>query len=180
MIAGLYWLAMRTLYLLRHTVALASAPDGDRERRLSPAGELAAAALGDWLRLQAPLPELALCSPALRAQQTFALVAGRLPERPAADIEEAIYQGDEAGLFSRLRGIEDDIACCLVVGHNPLLHRFALALSGGGNDAALSRLMRELPPGGLVELTFDVDDWAAIGPRRGRLRAFVTPDELEP
>jgi len=53
-----------------------------------------------------------------------------------------------------------------------------LALAGGGDRAGRNALTDNLPTSGLAIFDFDLDDWADVAFRRGRLAAFVSPKLL--
>ena len=63
---------MRRLILMRHAKSSWDHPTlSDFERPLNKRGQRSAAALGDWLRAQAHLPEAAVVSAATRTIETF-------------------------------------------------------------------------------------------------------------
>src|SRR6266508_2923118 len=84
----------RTLLVLRH--AKSDWPDGvpDAERPLAGRGRREAPLVGRWLRESGHIPDLVVCSPALRARQTWELVAGELGEAgeaPEVRFDERVY-----------------------------------------------------------------------------------------
>ena len=67
----------RTLLLLRHAKSSWEKADvADLERPLSPRGQRAAAAVGQWIGQRGLAPDRVLCSPARRSQETLALAGG--------------------------------------------------------------------------------------------------------
>ncbi len=66
----------------------------------------------------------------------------------------------------------------LVIGHNPGLHELALMLAGKGDAKATKALSDNLPTSGLAMIDFEIDDWADVGFRKGRLEKFVCPKVL--
>ena len=67
---------MRRLMLLRHAKTETDAPSGqDRDRRLDDRGRLDAAAIGNWIGRHPPFPDSVLVSTAVRAHQTWEIVA---------------------------------------------------------------------------------------------------------
>ena len=57
----------------------------------------------------------------------------------------------------------------MLVGHNPGMHELALMLTGSGDAAGRKALDDNLPTSGLAIFDFEVDDWADVAFRRGRL-----------
>ena len=99
---------------------------------------------------------------------------------------EQLYGADTAELLHIVRvarqlarsGSADRL---MIVGHNPGLHEFALALTWSGDtksakaDASYRALTDNLPTSGLAMISFAVDDWADVSFGRGRLERFVSP-----
>ena len=76
---------MRRLMLLRHAKTERAAPGArDRERKLTQRGRDDAPAIGAYMVQHGLIPDLAVVSPAARAQQTWTLVAAMLPKAPRA------------------------------------------------------------------------------------------------
>ena len=130
-------------------------------RPLSPRGIAEARAAGHWLREQAVLPALVLCSPALRAQQTLEHALGKT----AAHSEPRIYEAS-AGELIALIDEHADAPRLLLVGHNPGFETLvALLATGQSGD------FRGVPPGGIA--WFEID--GITEPGAGRLKAFWSP-----
>jgi len=66
----------------------------------------------------------------------------------------------------------------MLVGHNPGMHELALMLAGSGDKSAKKALEDNLPTSGLAVFDFEIDDWADVAFRRGRLVLFVSPKRL--
>jgi phosphohistidine phosphatase len=146
---------MRTLLLLRHARAEAAQGD-DHARGLTDTGRTDAAALGRRLRDAGLLPELVLCSDAVRAQQTWETARAELGGDVATSIEPGLYDIGAAGLVNRLAEVDDAVRTLLVVGHEPTMSTAAAALAGpGSDDEALARVRAHLPTCGLVILRLD-------------------------
>jgi phosphohistidine phosphatase len=109
----------RTLILLRHAKSVDPDPyPTDLERPLSPRGRRDAAAAGDWLREQGLLPDLVLCSTAVRTRET--LEGLRLGDA-AVVFEHRLYLGPAHDTLDLLRNGAPDVSTLLVIGHNPTL-----------------------------------------------------------
>jgi len=167
---------MKRLILLRH--AKSSWEDdrlADNERPLAPRGRKAGKQLARWLAGHEVRPDLVVCSSALRAQQTLALIVGALGGPPVS-IEDGLYAASLETLLARMRRLPGDAACVLFVGHNPGLTELCLLLARGGEQR--DRVAENLPTGGLAVLEFEIDAWPAVEVGEARLVELVLPREL--
>lgn len=124
---------MAALVLFRHGKSDWDAePDGDdRLRPLARRGEKGASLMGRFLREAGHRPELALSSPARRAQDTL-----RIAQRAGGwDCEvrcaESLYSGGAPGLLAEVRAVSPDVSTLLVVGHEPTCSEVIAVLVGG-------------------------------------------------
>jgi phosphohistidine phosphatase len=166
---------MRRLMLLRHAKTEQAGPgERDRDRKLLKRGRSDAPALGAYMERNDLVPDLALVSPAVRAQETWALVAPRFARVPRTLTDDRIYDATPESLIGVI--CESRKAKSLIiVGHNPSLHTVALQLIASGDRKSREQLNRKLPTSGLVVIDLPLDDWTAIQPREGMLERFVTP-----
>jgi phosphohistidine phosphatase len=176
---------MRRLMLLRHAKTENVAPSGrDLDRRLDNRGRDDAAMLGGWIAGHpAFFPDLVLVSHAVRARQTWEIaweaMKDRAPE-PQVETGPELYGADPSKLLRSIRSASElDPRRLMLVGHNPGMHELALALAGSGDDGGRKALADNLPTSGLAVFDFDVDDWADVAFRRGRLVLFVSPKLLK-
>jgi phosphohistidine phosphatase len=169
---------MTMLYILRHAEAQSGTAGGDHERPLSAAGERAALVVGQYMRQQGLQPGLILCSGAARAQATCALVSSRLDLRPETTVTDELYSCTAADLQEKLRALGPDVPSALVIGHNPVLQQLAVSLVHDAEGDALERLNTDLPPGGLVGISFGEHGWRGALRHAGHLTFFVTPRML--
>jgi phosphohistidine phosphatase len=180
---------MRRLMLLRHAKTEHDAPSGqDQDRRLDDRGRLDAAAIGAWIGRNPPVPDAVLVSTAVRAHQTWEIageaikdvIGKRLRAELRVEFLPDLYGAEPAQLLHIVRMAEViDPKRLLVVGHNPGMHEFALALTGSGDAAAKKALEHNLPTAGLAILDFDIDDWSDVAFRRGKLVRFTSPKLLK-
>lgn len=174
---------MRRLMLLRHAKTENEAPSGrDEDRRLDNRGHRDAAEIGGWIGHHPPFPDLVLVSHAMRALQTWeiawAAMKGLVSE-PEVELVPELYGADVSQLLETIRDASSaDPKRLMLVGHNPGMHELVLALAGGGDRAGRKALTDNLPTSGLAIFDFDIDDWADVAFRRGRLAAFVSPKLL--
>lgn len=143
----------RRLVIMRH--AKAAWPEGvpDRERPLAERGERDAPAAGRWLFEHAARIDIALCSPATRAQQTWTLAAGELAATPETRYDERIYDASSGDLLAVVQDIEPDVGTAVLIGHNPGLSQLVTLLSGQ---------QCELKTSGIAVLTWS-GEWADAG-----------------
>jgi phosphohistidine phosphatase len=169
---------MRRLMLLRHAKTERAAPgESDRDRRLTKRGRADAPALGSYMARHRLLPDLALVSPARRAQETWTLAAGAFAKAPRLVNDERIYNATSETLMAVI-GEPRSTRSIILVGHNPSLHDLAVRLIAPGDDAAHQRVAEKLPTSGLVVIDFDTDEWPMLHPQAGRLERFVTPHHI--
>jgi phosphohistidine phosphatase len=175
---------MRRLMLLRHAKTENEAPSGrDQDRRLDNRGRGDAAEIGSWIGRHPPFPGLVLVSHAIRAHQTWEIAweaMKKLVPEPQVELVPELYGADPAQLLQAIRDASAaDPKTLMLIGHNPGMHELALALAGGGDAAGRKALAENLPTSGLAVLDFEIDDWADVAFRRGRLALFVSPKLLK-
>lgn len=167
--------AMRRLMLLRHAKTERAPPGArDRDRKLTKRGSTDAQAIGIYMARHSFVPDLALVSPATRAQETWTLAAGYFGKPPKTIDEERIYNASANTLLALIAGTKRTRSL-LLVGHNPGFHELAIALIASGDAAARERLNEKLPTAGLVVIDLALDNWALLHPHCGRLERFVSP-----
>ncbi len=150
----------RRLVILRHSKA--AAPEGvpDIERPLAERGERDAPAAGRWLADNLGTIDMALCSPAARARETWTLAAGELAATPDTRYDERIYEASPGDLLAVVQDIEDDVVTAVLVGHNPELSQLVTALSGQPTELSTSGIAvlawsGEWPDAGSVPATLE-------------------------
>ena len=173
--------SMLTLSLLRH--AKSSWDDAgldDHERPLAKRGTRDAPRVGALLRAESIIPDLILCSGAVRTRATLTLVLAQLERAPPHIVyDDAIYLAEPAALLARLAAIEPAVRHVMLVGHNPGLHALALAVTGAGEKKDLARLALGFPTAALAVIDVEAPGWDALAPGLGRLRLYVTPRSLD-
>lgn len=172
---------MLRVMLLRHAKAEPAFPGApDRARVLAPRGRQQATELGQFMARHRLTPARALVSPSARTRETWDCVTAALPQAPAADYDERLYNASAADLIAMIRDTDTAaVRSLLLLGHNPGLHQAAIELIATGDLDARQRLHEKLPPGGLIVIEFKLSEWSALHPLAGRLERFVTPGEIE-
>jgi phosphohistidine phosphatase len=166
---------MRRLMLLRHAkTERPEAGQRDRDRKLTKRGRADAPLIGAYMARHGLIPDVALVSPATRAQETWELVAPAFVTPPRLVTEGRIYNASAEALIE-LIGETRGAHSLVVVGHNPGLQDVAVRLMVSGDVEARERVSEKLPTAGLVVIDLAFDDWSRLPRHAGRLERFVTP-----
>jgi phosphohistidine phosphatase len=170
---------MRRLMLLRHAKTKRAKPgERDRDRKLKKRGRADAPTIGAYMAQHGLVPDLALVSPAARAQDTWTLVADAFDKKPRVQLDDRIYNASPQKLLAVIT--ESRKARSLViVGHNPSLHEFALQLIAAGDVQTREQLHDKLPTSGLVVMDLPIDEWpqaAACG--KAGVFSHAPPDQI--
>jgi phosphohistidine phosphatase len=169
---------MKHLFLLRHAQAGSGLGVEDHERSLTSRGRSDAHRLGALLAGGEPLPALALCSSARRAQETLDAIRSHLEPAPEVQIERGLYLAGPAELLGRLSEVDGDVGSVLLVAHNPAIAELASRLASDGDGEALARLGRGVPAGTLATFRHERGGWAELASGRSYLAGLVTPSDL--
>ena len=164
--------------MLRHAKSSWDDPNqADLRRPLAPRGRKAVKALERHVRAMDIAPDLVLCSPAVRAVQTWEGVSPGLPPGTPVELDEAIYVAGAGDLLGRLRRLPNEIDSVLVVGHNPGLEALALGLVAAGDARLLTRLETKFPTGALASLEVAAT-WRDLRWGTATLVDYVVPCDL--
>ncbi|SCL23242.1 phosphohistidine phosphatase [Micromonospora nigra] len=120
----------RALVLLRHAKAEPPHGDGpDVDRPLAARGRVDATAAGAWLARHELLPDVVLCSVALRTRQTWHQVetgmtgvraeGGTAGPTPVVRYEKDAYEAHPEDLLELVRRVDPCARTVLLVAHNP-------------------------------------------------------------
>jgi phosphohistidine phosphatase len=171
-----------TLLLLRHAKSSWTDPGiDDRDRPLNARGRKAAETMGRWLSAHGPTPELAICSPARRARETWKIASEQLRSAPRTIVDEAIYDfGNGGRLLDIVSQLAGSARVVLVIGHNPSMERLAHRLAAAGDPKLLNRMRKKFPTAALCAIELPCTNWSEAGDRPGRLVSFVRPRDLDP
>lgn len=164
---------VKTLYIVRH------AKSGDKQsgkkdidRNLNERGRSDAQNMGKHLRSLDIHPEVFLSSPANRAVQTAEIIMESLgkPET-SLQIEDELYHGNFASMYSILKNMEEEWADVMIFGHNPYFSSLA--------DFLANTRIENLPTMGVVGLEFPVQRWSEIENEAGSVLIFEYPKNLK-
>ncbi|WAU81081.1 histidine phosphatase family protein [Streptomyces sp. Qhu-G9] len=165
---------LRRLIILRH--AKSAWPDGvtDHERPLAPRGRRDAPAAGRALTAADCLPELAFCSTAVRARQTWELTAAQWGTPPPVRHDARLYGADVPELLEVVREAPAEAKTLLLIGHNPGLEDLVLTLAGDSLDDALDDVRTKFPTSAIAILARH-GGWESLGPGTALLTDMIVP-----
>jgi phosphohistidine phosphatase len=170
----------KTLLVLRH--AKSSWADNtldDHDRPLQKKGERRAAKQREYMKEQGLKADLVLCSTALRARQTYDIVAPALGD-PEVRYEAGIYHAEPQDIVDMLNRVDDSHENVMIVGHDPTLQMLVALLAMTATGDALDRIKRKFPTAGLAILSFGHAAWPSVGRGVGHLESFHVPGDDEP
>ncbi len=160
---------MKTLYLVRHAKSSwNNANLSDHDRPLNDRGERDAPRMGKRLGKRRPQPELIISSSALRAETTATILAETIGY-PSSElkIDARLYGAEPKDVLSIIREVNDNIACIMLVGHNPTLTTVIKTLGRCEMD--------DIPTCAIAVLSFPMETWSEIAPVNGELVDFDYP-----
>lgn len=156
---------MLKLVLVRHAKSdWGDAGLSDFHRPLAPRGRRAAEWLGRVFEEDGIAPELIVCSPAVRTQQTLQ----RSGLRGEVRLEPRVYDqrdGDYVDLIREVGGVASPL---VFIGHNSATAVTAALLAGG--DA-----MVDFPTAAFAVIDFAISDWSEVAAGQGRLVEYRVP-----
>ncbi|MEO1192170.1 MAG: histidine phosphatase family protein [Pseudomonadota bacterium] len=172
----------RQLLLLRHAKSSWRDPSlADHDRPLNRRGRGAAALMGIYLLEKDLLPDLVLCSTALRTQETWQRLDKAVGSM-SVDIrmDRRLYHATPRDILLVVSKAPESAKRVMVIGHNPGLEQLAMQLSGSRSDgASLADMQVKYPTGALACFQVDASGWTSIGEHNCRLTSFTVPAKLE-
>ncbi|MDO5618688.1 SixA phosphatase family protein [Kocuria sp.] len=166
----------RVLILMRHAKAGAGWGVDDHERSLSPDGEADAPVAGQWLLDNHLVPEMILCSSALRTRQTCTWVSSELGElAPTANLSDRLYEASDAQVLAEINAVPDSVRTLMVICHQPAVQDAAIRLASADSDMdAVMDLSGGYPTSGLAVLRTQCS-WSELDGADARLTDFEVP-----
>jgi phosphohistidine phosphatase len=165
---------MKTLHLLRHAKSSWKDPGlDDHDRPLSKRGRETARGIAAYLRRAKIVPDLVICSTAVRARQTLDPIAKAI-KPPKVVLEKGIYEVAQEKIWKHLRGLPKSADCVLLIGHNPGLHDLALSLVDADSDELVPPPGGKFPTGAMASFRFD-GAWKKLRPHSAMLFSYATP-----
>ena len=111
----------KTLVLMRHAKAEEGPGQPDHDRELSGRGRRDASAAGRWLRDEGLVPDLVICSTAVRTRQTWEHACHGGANAEFVEFRRSVYLGGVEQTLETIREDAGDTVGVLVVGHNPTM-----------------------------------------------------------
>lgn len=151
----------RRITLLRHAKAVPDERGDDHARPLASAGRDAALALGEWLKENDNLPELVLCSTAVRARETLVALKAMVP----TELHKRLYLASASEMLAMLQDGDDAVRHVMLVGHNPGMHGLAVLLAAQYvREADAEAIIHGYPTCGWVSMSAEAAHWADLRP----------------
>ncbi|MBR8640380.1 histidine phosphatase family protein [Streptomyces tuirus] len=166
---------LRRLVVLRHAKSAWPVDVADHERPLAPRGRRDAPAAGRALAEADCLPDLALCSTAVRARQTWDLAAAQWGTPPPVRNDRRLYAASPAGLLAVVHEVPAEVETLLLIGHNPGLEELVLALADDGLDDTLERVRTKFPTSAIAALSWRGTTWRDLVPGGALLTSVTVP-----
>lgn len=162
---------MKTLLLMRHAKSSRDDPSlTDHERPLNERGRRDAPRMGARILEAGQVPDIILCSTALRARQTAVAVAAGCGYGGSIDYLDALYATDSSTYIKTLRQLPGQFNCVLMIGHNPEIESVV---------ADLSEQAIEMPTAAIAHLVLGIEQWPELNDKRqAQLAAVWRPKEL--
>jgi len=121
---------VKHLILIRHAESNSQRlGQSDFDRPLSASGEREARATAEMLRCDGRIPDLMVCSAAVRTTATARIIADtlNLPDTIVAP-DRHLYGAPAHALLYTIAGFPEDCPCIALVGHNPAISDLACLL----------------------------------------------------
>ena len=145
---------MKSLLILRHAKSdWGEAGLEDQQRPLNKRGKKAAPKIGLLLREKDLLPDLVLCSTAVRARATADLVAEAGGYQGKIELLPALYAAPPEAYIAALSALPDTLQSVMVVGHNPGLEELLQDLTGK---------YEPLPTAALAYVRLPIQSWEEL------------------
>ncbi|MET9732510.1 histidine phosphatase family protein [Streptomyces sp. NPDC006458] len=166
---------LRRLVVLRH--AKSAWPEGvpDHERPLAGRGRRDAPEAGRALAEADCVPDLAVCSTAVRARRTWELASAEWATPPRVRYDDRVYAADVPDLLTVARETPPEVQTLLLVGHNPGLEELVLTLAGSALDDSLEAVHEKFPTSAIAVLAWYGPSWDALAPGRALLMGLMVP-----
>lgn len=123
----------------------------DHDRPLNLRGKRAACAMGRWLAHTGPIPDLILCSTAVRAQSTCVLAKESGVWAAEVQYERGLYHATPSDLLHYINELTSDVKVAMLVGHQPTWAATTAVLTGNA--------VTKFPTASIARINIKVDEW---------------------
>jgi phosphohistidine phosphatase len=164
---------MKYLILLRHAKSSWKDPhQTDHERPLNKRGKSDAPLMAAAYKAYFPLPDLILCSTAVRTVQTAGYFLEKWGTKDLPVIyDRNLYHADAFSILNYIGLQDDNLETLMIVGHNPGLTVLANILKPGITD--------NIPTCGIVGFQIQYERWSAFQAKENiDCIGFITPKAL--
>jgi phosphohistidine phosphatase len=159
---------MRRLMVLRHAKSEWQGGESDHERTINEHGRRCAALIGAHVTQADLVPELALCSSAIRARSTLDLAIEAGDWSTTVDETDALYDATVSGVMAVIAEAPG-VTTLMVVGHEPTWSKMVGVLTGDTVPMKTATL---------VVLELDRDSWTEIEPNSCRVISVTHAHQL--
>jgi phosphohistidine phosphatase len=118
------------------------------------------------------VPDVVICSTALRTRQTWDLVAPELNGSVQVQFEPRAYAASALTLLYLCRELPDACHAALLIGHNPGIEELAASLGGAPESAGL-----RFPTAAVAVFEF-TGAWSTLDPGQANLLDYTIPADL--
>lgn len=162
---------MKKLYIIRHAKSSWSDPSlRDFDRPLNKRGMRDAPFMAQLMVGKGIQPDQIVSSPANRAITTAGYFAeAQNISRGDIVVKHEIYEAYPEVLLSMVRRFDKDLNTVFIFGHNPGFTYLANTFEGD--------YIPNLPTCGVVEISANIEDWAALSEDNGKITGFYFPKQ---
>jgi phosphohistidine phosphatase len=159
----------KLLILIRHAKSdWSDVGQKDIDRELNRRGHSDAPRMGRKLAEMNLKPDLIVSSPSRRTTLTTQYICEQLSyPLENVDFQEDIYEASVRTLLRLVNELDNSLQTVFIVGHNPGFTYFSENLTG--------KEIGNIPTCGIVELAFELEDWALVSQNTATLKSFIYP-----
>ncbi len=144
----------------------------DSQRPLNDRGRRDAPVAGRWIASNLGIPDLIICSPAIRTRETADLVVSTWQQGASVVYDDRVYEAHWTELAAVVIGLPDEARTVLLIGHNPGLEDFAASWPGSA-DVEASQVLGHKFPTSAIAVVDVTGTWR--DPQATRLREIAIP-----
>lgn len=163
---------MKRVIIVRHAKSVQYGYDQDFRRDLTDRGVNDADKISNRLKEMGIHADSVLSSPATRAMHTASIFCANLgyPHHSISQVEDFYEGASTQDYIDLLKQQSDDVQTVFIFGHNPSVYYLVYNLVKYFNG--------DMPTCSTVAIDFQVDKWADIEARSGKLAFQLTPKSM--
>lgn len=163
---------MKQILFVRHAKSSwADMSLNDKERPLNKRGIRDAPLIAKRCKDLGFAINLIISSPAVRAHLTAKIFHNFFQMEKPIQLEDYLYHGDPSDFEEAICGVDDNIDCVAIFGHNPGITYLA-------NDLDSNRYIDNVPTTGVLIGEIDIDYWEDFSIAKTILKDFIYPKQL--